>query len=671
MNKLYFGDNLHVLRQYVKDETVDLIYLDPPFNSQASYNVLFKGPVGKQSTAQVGAFEDTWHWGTGTELALEELRASSHRSWEVLCALRSFLGSGDIMAYLTMMSVRLVEMHRVLKPTGSLYLHCDPTASHYLKIMLDAIFGPERYLNEIIWRRTGSHNPRRSFGPVHDVIHAYAKTSDYKFNIVRRPYMRGHVESRYTRAADGRMKFSSGGNVLTGAGIRDGASGQQWRHFNVTAKKRHWAVPGFYEELMPTAYKSLNAVEKLEALYQAGLVEITPDAAWPIMVRYLDERDGTPLTDLWTYQPYTQNTVWGTDQGIDQDVAWLGPTDPERLGYPTQKPVGLLQRIIESTTAAGDVVLDPFCGCGTSIHAAQKLKRAWLGIDVTHLAVQIIEDRIKKHFPAAKFQVVGRPEDEAGARDLAARDKFQFQFWSVSAVGGQPRDHQRKGKDGGVDGIIYFKKSARRDGMAVVSVKGGHHLNPAMIRELHGTVGQEGADVGIFVCLETPSRDMKLAATAAGFVDLEGRKVPKIQIVTINDLFTSARPVDLPPIYTTSTVLDAVKRAAPRSSKRPKPEELRKSPSLKLPIPGGKESIKPDISTEIISETATAKKPTNKLPSPTKLKSLRREPQLKLPIAGGKSATKIGQYTIDLPELSMAAEGKSHYRAGRKRKEKR
>ncbi len=302
------------------------------------------------------------------------------------------------MAYLAMMAERLLELHRILKPTGSLYLHCDPTSSHYLKILLDAVFGPERYLNEVIWRRTGSHNPRRSFGPIHDVIHVYAKESDYKFNIVRRPYMKGHVETRYKRMPNGTLRFTSGGNVLTGAGVRTGASGQAWRGFDPTAKRRHWALPSFYENEMPPSFKRLDAVEKPEALYQARLIEIEPGVAWPIMVRYLSERDGTPLADIWAYQPYTDGTVWGSDAGVDADVAWLGPTDPDRLGYPTQKPVGLLERIIRSSSDIDDVVLDPFCGCGTTIHAAQKLGRRWIGIDITHLAIGLIERRLKNAF---------------------------------------------------------------------------------------------------------------------------------------------------------------------------------------------------------------------------------------------------------------------------------
>ncbi len=509
MNTLYYGDNLQVLRDSIKDDSVDLIYLDPPFNSKANYNVLFRSSVGVQSQAQIEAFEDTWHWGPEAESNYDQVLSSGQTSAsEMIRAVRSFLGENDMMAYISMMSARLIELHRVLKPTGSLYLHCDPTASAYLKVILDAIFRPERYLNEIIWRRTGAHNPRRSFGPVHDVIHAYSKTPDYTFHVMRRPYMKGHVATRYKEHTDGTMRFSSGGNVLTGAGATAGSSGEIWRGFNPTQKRRHWAIPSFYEDLMSEEYKELNTVEKLEALYQVGLVEIKPNVAWPIMVRHLDERDGAPLTDLWTYQPYTEGTVWGTPKGIDADVAYLGPTDPDRLGYPTQKPLGLLERIISSSSNAGDVVLDPFSGCGTAVHAAQKLEREWIGIDITHLAISLIERRMKDAFPGLTYEVHGTPKDIDGATDLAQRDKYQFQWWSLSLIDAQPFGGKKKGADSGVDGLIYFRSDARTTERAIISVKGGENVGVPMIRDLKGVLAREKAPIGIFLTLTAPTKPM-------------------------------------------------------------------------------------------------------------------------------------------------------------------
>ena len=474
-NALYYGNNLVVLRESVGSDSVDLVYLDPPFNSQANYNLLFRSPAGAGSPAQIEAFEDTWHWGHDAEDAFDQvMRSGNTNVADMLRAMRSFLGENDMMAYLAMMAIRLIELHRVLKETGSLYLHCDPTASHYLKIVLDAVFGKDRLLNEIIWRRTGSHNPRRSFGPVHDTILAYSKTPQYKFNVTRRPYMKGHVESRYSKDASGRMRFTSGGNVLTGDGTREGASGKEWRGFDPTSKRRHWAVPGFYDPMMPESYKALAADEKLEALYQAGMIEITEGNAWPTMVRYLEERDGVPITDIWAYQPYTDGTVWNRPtEGIDQDVAWMGPTDPDRLGYPTQKPVGLLERVLQASTDVGDVVLDPFCGCGTTIHAAQKLDRAWVGIDITHLAISLIERRLKDAFPGIAFEVHGTPKDIDGARDLAERDKYQFQWWAVSLIDAQPFAGKKKGADGGIDGLICGSACNRDPLSGVIGVEQG------------------------------------------------------------------------------------------------------------------------------------------------------------------------------------------------------
>lgn len=560
-NQLYYGDNLGILRSF-KDETVDLIYLDPPFNSNATYNVLFRAPdTGEQSHAQIEAFEDTWHWGIEAERAFDEvMKSGCTTAADMLNAMRGFLGENDMMAYLAMMTVRMLEMRRVLKPTGTVFLHCDPTASHYLKILLDAVFGPARYLNEIIWRRTGAHSPRKSFGPIHDVIHAYTKSPppDYKFNIVRRPYMKGHVESRYKPAANGKMKFTSGGNVLTGAGATGGPGGQAWRGFDPTSKGRHWAIPSFYEELMPESYKALNSVEKLEALYQAKLVEIEPGTAWPIMVRYLDERDGTPLTDIWAYQPYTQGTVWGTAEGIDEDVAWLGPTDPERLGYPTQKPIGLLARIIQSVTEENDVVLDPFCGGGTTMHAAQRLKRQWIGIDITHLAISLAEKRLKDAFPGIEYEVHGTPKDLEGAHALAEFDKYQFQWWAVSLVDAQPYGGKKKGADTGIDGVIYCRTGAKKTERVIVSVKGGKSVGVGMVRDLRAVIEREKSPIGILISLAPPTKDMVTEAAKAGFVETEYGKFERLQILTVEELFGGKR-ARLPVVDTSAAFKKAAK----------------------------------------------------------------------------------------------------------------
>lgn len=543
-NHLFYGDNLAVLREHIKDQSIDLVYLDPPFNSQANYNLLFKAPGGEQSQAQIQAFEDTWHWNPSAEEAFDQVMQSHHSNVaEMLRSLRAYLKENDLMAYLTMMTIRLLELHRVLKSTGSIFLHCDPAASHYLKVILDGIFGVENFRNEIIWRRTGSHNARRKFGPIHDVILFYGRSKSSFFNVVKRPYMRGHVEGRYTMDAKaGKLKFTSGGNILTGAGATNGESGKPWRGFDPSAKNRHWAIPGFLADQMDDDFDQLGVLNKLESLFKAKLIDIEEGNAWPTPVRFLEDGDGQALQDLWTAQPYTEGTVFDSEFIVDADVAWLGTTAPERLGYPTQKPVGLLERIIEAACPANGVVLDPFCGCGTTIHAAQKTDRRWVGIDITHLAISLIEKRLYDAFPGIAFDVHGTPQDLSGAKELAAHDKYQFQWWAVSLVNAVPFGGKKKGADSGIDGHIYFKPDGKKTERAIVSVKGGEHVSVPMIRDLGHVVDREKAKIGIFITLAEPTKPMLTEAIKAGYYETPFGKFPKLQILTIEDLLQGKKP---------------------------------------------------------------------------------------------------------------------------------
>jgi len=541
-NRLYFGDNLDILREHVASESVDLIYLDPPFNSNATYNVLFQEKSGEKSAAQITAFEDTWHWGAESEYAYQEVvREGPKKLADLLQAMRQFLGQNDMMAYLVMMAQRMVELHRVLKPAGTIYLHCDPTASHYLKLILDAVFGFKNFRNEIIWRRTGTHNATRTFGPIHDVILFYSKTDAYLFNTVRRPYMKEHVRRRYREDIDGRLVFSSGGNVLTGAGATRGDSGQPWREFDPAAKNRHWAVPRFYEQLMPNDYRKLSPTEKLEALYQAGHIRIEPGVAWPVMVRYLDERDGMPVPDIWAYQPYTEGTLHGTDQGVDADVAWMGTTDPERLGYQTQKSEGLLRRIIAASSNEGDLILDPFCGCGTALVVAERLKRRWIGIDITHLAISLMRHRFQDTFgpDLSPYEVIGDPKDLSSAKALAEQNRYQFEWWALSLIDARPAQDKKKGADRGVDGYInFFDDNSGKAKTIVVQVKSGG-VNRGHIATLNSDREREKAPIGILITLEEPTRPMLEEATTAGYYEPErfpGYQYPRIQILTIGGL---------------------------------------------------------------------------------------------------------------------------------------
>jgi len=552
-NKLYYGDNLVWLRDkdHFPNDSIDLVYLDPPFNSKADYNVIFIEREGqKKSQAQIRVFDDTWNWERDASTEALVALSTTNGKPELVEFIRWIAGRGgrsskSMAAYLSMMAVRLVELHRVLKPTGSFYLHCDPTAGHYLKVLLDSVFGPTQFRNEVIWRRTGAHGQRRSFGPIHDSILFYTKTDNYFFRVVKRPYMRGHVEHRYKRDSLGRYKFTSGGNVLTGAGATKGQSGLPWRGFDPSAKNRHWAIPKFLAEQMPPKFGNLGILSKLDALYEAGLIEIVEGAAWPTPVRYLGSEPGQPLQDIWAYQPYTEGTVHDSVQGIDQDVAWLGTTDPERLGYQTQKPIGLLERIILSSCPEDGVVLDAFCGCGTTIVAAHKLNRRWIGIDVTWLAVDLVEKRLRESYGEGirdTYVVYGKPYDEESARALAEKSKKEFELWALSLVGAAPRE-----QDGGVDGLLSIVESKDKSTKVVAQVKGGKSLAPTIVRDLIGTVEKEKAAIGLLITLEEPTRGMRELAVHAGSYSspIWGKSYPRIQIRTVRELLES-KGFDLP-----------------------------------------------------------------------------------------------------------------------------
>ena len=499
-NALYYGDNLSVMREHIKDESVDLVYLDPPFNSNADYNVLFRAPDGRESPAQIEAFADTWHWNETAERAFDEtVKSGNTDAADLLVAMLKFLGRNDMMAYLAMMAVRLIELHRVLKRTGSLYLHCDPTASHYLKILLDAVFWKENFRNEITWKRTSAHSDGGRYGKNTDTILFYSKSDHWIWNQQCVEY-----EDKYRK----RFRFSD-------------PDGRLWMDDNATAKG---LSGGGYEYEYKSA-KSLwrYPLETMKRLDAEGRLHFTRTGGIRLK-RYLDEAKGIPLQALWDGIPPINSQA------------------QERLGYPTQKPVALLERIIGASSNEGDVVLDPFCGCGTSVHAAQKLGRRWIGIDVTHLAISLIEKRLKDAFPGVAYEVHGVPKDVDGAADLARRDKYQFQWWAVSLVDAVPFAGKKKGADGGIDGIVYFKPDPKTTERAIVSVKGGESVSVAMIRDLKGVLDRENAPIGIFVTLTAPTKPMVAEAAAAGFYDTGFGTFPRLQILTVKDLFAGKKP---------------------------------------------------------------------------------------------------------------------------------
>jgi site-specific DNA-methyltransferase (adenine-specific) len=519
-NTLFYGDNLKILREYIPDESVDLIYLDPPFNSNRNYNVLFKDESGSESEAQITAFEDTWHWNETAEETYNELatQASDHVS-KMIASLRDFIGTNQMMAYLVMMAARLVELHRVLKPTGSLYLHCDPTASHYLKIILDTIFGPQNFRNEIIWQRTNAKgNAFTRFATNHDIILRYTRTDKAIWNPQYIAHDPEYVESfyRYVEPETGR-RYSL-----------DNLANPNKDRPNLT-----------YEFLGVTRVWRWTK-ERMQEAYDKGLIVQSHPGAVPRLKRYLDEQEGIPVGDVWTDIPPVQSQ------------------SKELLGYPTQKPLALLERIIQASSNPGDIVLDPFCGCGTAIAAAQKLGRKWIGIDITHLSIALQKYRLRDMFPAIQFNVVGEPKDVAAAKQLAQDDRYQFQWWALSLVQAKPLGGQegsktgKKGSDRGIDGVITFIDDAyAKPKRVLVQVKSGH-VKSGDIRDLVGTVQRENAAIGVFITLEPPSRDMITEAVSAGYYDSPGwhQKYPRIQIRTIADLLKGAK-IDMPAQYGT------------------------------------------------------------------------------------------------------------------------
>jgi site-specific DNA-methyltransferase (adenine-specific) len=557
MNRLYYGDNLEILRKYIDSESVDLVYLDPPFNSKADYNVLFKNHSGEASTAQATAFKDTWEWDEAAADAYHELMmnpAMPVQLQKLMEALKVFL-TGDtgnrgnsMMAYLTMMALRLVELHHVLKPSGSLYLHCDPTASHYIKMILDAVFGFENFRNEITWKRQTAHSDAKNFSKVSDILLYYCKTKkNHRFNKVHGEYDETYIESHYSQADSEGRRFQYGDLTKP-----KGSVGYFYELLGCTPPPNGWRMP-------ETRAKQWLA---------EGRIEIPPKGKTPRFRRYLDEMPGVIVTNFW------------------DDIPPINSQAKEALGYPTQKPEALLERIILASSNEGDVVLDPFCGCGTTIAVAEKLKRKWIGIDITYLAVDLMERRLLDQFtpgadikrladiPVQKrrlalkqyfkdgtdalgiglttglspYEVIGVPVDLDSARALFQNDPFQFEWWCVAMLGAQGRE--RKGADKGIDGVITFMDlmgsptTRPQYKRALVSVKGGK-VRREMVATLKGDMQREGAVSGILVTLEEPTQPMRQEAADAGRWDSEmhkSRSFPVIQIITVAQLLAGESP---------------------------------------------------------------------------------------------------------------------------------
>jgi site-specific DNA-methyltransferase (adenine-specific) len=512
-NKLFYGDNLDVLRGF-PDGCVDLVYLDPPFNSNAGYNVLFKSASGAGADASIEAFDDTWTWGDSAKEALLDIAKGTNRPLQVMMsAMHDALQDSPLMAYLAMMAVRLVELHRVLKDSGSLYLHCDPTASHYLKLVLDAVFGAENFRNEIIWKRTFAHgNVSRGYGDITDAIFFYSKSSRFVWNQLYTKMTAEKADKVYSQSdPDGRRWQSV---TLRNPGLRPNL------HYPYTASN------GVTYQPHPNGWScNIERLRKYDA--ENRLHFPTKEGGALRLKMYEDESQGARLQTLW------------------DDIPPLSANAQERLGYPTQKPRALLERIIAASSNPGDTVLDPFCGCGTAVDAAQKLGRQWIGIDITHIAIGMIEDRMRSGYPGIEFETHGVPRDLDSAIRLATDDKHQFQQWACWQVGGYPRE--KKGGDKGVDGWFNYLAEGGKIETGVISVKGGEHLNPGMVRDLGRVMERDKHRFGLFITAAMPTKGVRDEIASHPLIETEFGRFPAMQVVTIAELIHGPKP-KLPPL---------------------------------------------------------------------------------------------------------------------------
>lgn len=517
-NKLYYGDNLQVLRDYIPDQTVDLIYLDPPFNSRQDYNVLFAEKDGSRSASQITAFKDTWEWNEEAARSYEEVIEQGGRVADAMRAFRTLLGGSDMLAYLAMMAPRLVELRRVLKETGSIYLHCDPTASHYLKLLMDAIFSPQFFKSEITWKRTFAHgNAGTNYGNVTDAILYYSKSKSPIWNESFVPLGEDYVEKFYRYVdSDGRRYRTV---TLRNPAIRP------------NLQYDYTALNGITYKSHPNGWSW--TAERMRRSDELGILVYPkkPEGAL-LMKQFLDTSKGSRLSNLW------------------EDIPPIGAQAQERLGYPTQKPEALLERILRASSNEGDVVLDPFCGCGTTIQVAQKLNRRWIGIDITHLAIGLIKTRLDDAFGLEvrkTYEVIGEPTDVAGAAQLAEENKYQFQYWALGLCGARPTE-MKKGADRGIDGRLFFHDDRSGNSRQIIfSVKGGHNIGVSEVRDLIGVLQREKAEIGVYISFEEPTKPMQKEAAEAGFyTSADGSRYPRLQLLTVKDLLEGNKTVQRP-----------------------------------------------------------------------------------------------------------------------------
>ncbi len=549
-DRLYFGDNLEILRSdSIPDRSVDLIYLDPPFNSNAQYNVLFKSPREDATSAQAGAFVDTWTWGDEAEFAYKLLMERGGGTAKFIDALRSALGNSDMMAYLVMMAARLDALHTKLKSTGTLYLHCDPTASHYLKIVLYGIFGADGFTNEIIWQRsTGKSLMTTRLPTNHDTLLMFGNESrTWNEEAMFQPY---DLKNLPEKTAEKYALSDPDGRLYQLDNLINPNQDRPNLRYEFLGVTRVWRWTR----------------DRMEKAYAEGLVVQPAPGRVPRFKRYLDEQRGLPLSDVWT------------------DIPPLNSQARERIGYPTQKPLALLDRIIRLSSLEGQTVLDPFCGCGTTIEAAKKAHRNWIGIDIAIHAIKVIAAQIGDE-AEGNYKLEGIPKDFESAKRLAESNKYQFQWWANYLFNPHALREQKKGADRGIDGDLFFPNGPGKPwGRMLTSVKGGENVGPAMVREFAGVLNAEKAEMGLFICLNKPTREMERAARDAGPSKTVHGEIPKLQIVAVEEFFKGKLP-KLPPLgHLPSAAFSTAKRRMIGQHPAPDPTQ----PELPFSYIGGK-----------------------------------------------------------------------------------
>jgi site-specific DNA-methyltransferase (adenine-specific) len=518
-NFLFYGDNLEVLRKHIKDETVDLCYIDPPFNSKRNYNQIYNN-IGSEDAAQAQAFTDTWIWDDIAIAGYDEIIDNAHgrfmpRTVELIKGLRNVLGEGSLLAYVISVTLRVTEIRRVLKETGSFYFHCDPTASHYIKLVLDTVFCSQGgdYKNEITWKRTTAHSDSKqggkAYGNVTDIILFYTRSGNYTFNPLHADYSEKYLKKYNLADPDGRRYMLDN---LTGPG--GAAKGNPM--YEVMGVSKFWRY----------------SKEKMQQLIEEGRVVQPSPGAVPRYKRYLDEMPGVPMQNIW------------------DDIFPINSQAKERLGYPTQKPLELLQRIIEISSNVGDVILDAYCGCGTTIDAARKMKRKWIGIDITYQSIAIILKRLEDTYGKKILDSIvlnGIPKDMKSAKALAHKKddrlRKEFEKWAVlTYTKNRAVINDKKGADGGIDGRAYFKVGKKDNAKIIFQVKSGG-VGRGDVAKLRGDMEKDGAALAMLITLEHPTKPMKDDAKAAGRYDHAemGKSYDRLSIVTIEEILDGER----------------------------------------------------------------------------------------------------------------------------------